>query len=55
MKPRVHLIDQSRYDTEEIRAKVSRTIHQDGFDLRRKTVFVKPSFVCPARTPARAR
>ncbi|HEX9901234.1 MAG TPA: DUF362 domain-containing protein [Acidobacteriota bacterium] len=51
MKPAVHLIDQSRYDTEEIRTKVARAMHLDGFDPRGKTVFVKPSFVYPARPP----
>ncbi len=51
MKPVVHLIDQSRYDIEEIRAKVARAMHLDGFDPRGKTVFVKPSFVYPARPP----
>jgi len=51
MKPVVHVIDQSRYDLEEIRAKVGRAMRQDGFDPKNKTVFVKPSFVYPARPP----
>lgn len=50
-KPTVHLIDQQRYDTDEIKRRVQAAMEADGLDVRGKRVFCKPSFVYPARPP----
>lgn len=52
MKPTVHLIDQQRYDLAEIKHRVQAVMEADGLEVRGKRVFVKPSFVYPARPPA---
>ncbi len=51
MNPAVHIIDQRRYDVEEIREKCRDRLEEDGLNLSGKTVFLKPSFVYPARPP----
>ncbi len=48
----VHLAPQPRYDPEAIRRQARRMFDADGLRVRGKTVFVKPSFVYPARPPA---
>jgi len=51
MKPRVAIADQQSYDPGEIKDKVREMILDDGLAIKGKTVFVKPSFVYPARPP----
>ena len=50
-KPCVTLIDQSGYQVESIRAAVRQAMQDDALDVAGKVVFVKPSFVYPARPP----
>lgn len=47
----VQIADQPRYDAGEIRAQARRMMEAQGLSVRGKTVFVKPSFVYPARPP----
>ena len=51
MRKKVFLIDQPEYDTPSIRAKVRAVFEQSGFNPSNRSVFVKPSFVYPARAP----
>lgn len=51
MKPVVRIVDQPSYEPQEIRGKVRGLIEADGLRLRGRSVFVKPSFVYPARPP----
>lgn len=51
MKPEVQIADQPRYDPQEIRARVKRMMEKDSLSIKGKSVFVKPSFVYPARPP----
>jgi len=51
MKPKVFVVDQQEYEMEEIRKKTRRIFEESGFDPAGKSVFVKPSFVYPARPP----
>ena len=51
MKPRVFIIDQQEYEMEEIRTKIRKTFEEAGFNPAGKSVFLKPSFVYPARPP----
>lgn len=50
-KPKVFLVDQQEYEMEEIRGKVKRIFAEAGFNPAGKSVFLKPSFVYPARPP----
>lgn len=50
-RPLTYLADQPAYDPETIRRSARRMFEADGLRLRGKTVFVKPSFVYPARPP----
>jgi uncharacterized protein (DUF362 family) len=52
MKPTVHLVDQQRYDPRQIKRRVQAVMEADGLEVRGKRVFVKPSFVYPARPPS---
>jgi uncharacterized protein (DUF362 family) len=45
------LFDQPDYDPEAIRSSVVGILEREGLQIRGKTVFVKPSFVYPARPP----
>ncbi|MDY0000403.1 MAG: DUF362 domain-containing protein [Polyangia bacterium] len=47
----VFLSDQPGYDPEAIRLSTRRMLEADGPSLRGKSVFLKPSFVYPARPP----
>ena len=51
MKPVVRIIDQRAYEPEEIRSRVRRLLEGDDLRVGRKSVFLKPSFVYPARPP----
>ncbi len=51
MKPVVHIVDQAGYQLEEIRTKVREILGPEVSRIQGKTVFVKPSFVYPARPP----
>lgn len=51
MKPVVHVIHQPTYFLDEIRSKAQQVMAADGLRVRGKRVFVKPSFVYPARPP----
>jgi uncharacterized protein (DUF362 family) len=51
MKPVVRIVDQRAYEPEEIRSRVRRLLEADDLRVRRKSVFLKPSFVYPARPP----
>jgi len=51
MKPVVYLVDQPGYEIEEIRKKTRDLMEDAALDLRGRSVFVKPSFVYPARPP----
>jgi uncharacterized protein (DUF362 family) len=51
MKPLVQLIDQPGYDVACIKQAVQRAMERDGLVVRGRSVFVKPSFVYPARPP----
>jgi uncharacterized protein (DUF362 family) len=51
VSPVVHLIDQTTYHVPQIKRKVQRAMERDGLDVRGRRVFVKPSFVYPARPP----
>ena len=51
MKPLVSLLDHLHYDTEAIRQSVFRAMECDALAVSGKSVFVKPSFVYPARPP----
>ncbi len=51
MKPLVYIADQSGYDPEQIRSQVRAILESEQVPVRGKTVFVKPSFVYPARPP----
>ena len=51
MRPIVHLIDQREYDSEPIRTKVRSMLERSSFPVDGKSVFLKPSFVYPARPP----
>jgi uncharacterized protein (DUF362 family) len=51
MKPIVRIANQASYDPGEIRATVRRMLDADGIAVKGKSVFVKPSFVYPARPP----
>ena len=51
MKPIVYLAEQVQYDVEEIRVKVRSILESEGLKVQGKRIFVKPSFVYPARPP----
>ena len=51
MRPLVQLVEQGSYDTARIAASVQRAMERDALRVRGKHVFVKPSFVYPARPP----
>jgi uncharacterized protein (DUF362 family) len=51
MKPVVRIVDQRGYEPGEIRSRVRRLLEADGLRVRRRSVFLKPSFVYPARPP----
>jgi uncharacterized protein (DUF362 family) len=51
VKPVVFVVEQERYDVEEIRVHARRLVQEAGVDVRGRSVFVKPSFVYPARPP----
>lgn len=51
MPYRVQLIDQAGYDLEQIRKNTRTLLEKEGLDLTGKSVFLKPSFVYPARAP----
>jgi len=51
MKPVVQIVAQAEYQTEEIRSRVREVLAAEEARIRGKTVFVKPSFVYPARPP----
>lgn len=51
MKPLVQIVEQSAYEFSEIRRKSREMMEAAGFSVRGKSVFVKPSFVYPARPP----
>ncbi len=50
-RPTAFLVDQPRYDPESIRHAARRMFEADGLRVRGRSVFVKPSFVYPARPP----
>lgn len=50
-KPKVYLVDQTAYDAAQIRARARELFEREGLPVRGATVFVKPSFVYPARPP----
>jgi uncharacterized protein (DUF362 family) len=51
MKPKVRLIDQRTYDADAIRRKARQAVEELGPSVKDRSVFVKPSFVYPARPP----
>jgi len=51
MTPVVRIVDQAEYEPEEIRASVRRLLEADDVRVLGKSVFLKPSFVYPARPP----
>ena len=51
MKPSAYIFDQQAYDPEQIRERVRGIIEKDGLAVKGKSVFLKPSFVYPARPP----
>ena len=51
MKPKVYLVDQPGYDAAAIRGRARDLFEREGLAVRGATVFVKPSFVYPARPP----
>jgi uncharacterized protein (DUF362 family) len=51
MKPVVHVIDQASYNVGEIQAKAKAVLEEEQIKVRGKSVFLKPSFVYPARPP----
>ncbi|MDD5224529.1 MAG: DUF362 domain-containing protein [bacterium] len=51
MKPKVFLVDQQEYKMEEIRDQAKRIFAEAGLNPAGKSVFLKPSFVYPARPP----
>jgi len=51
VRPLVQLIAQRTYDAGRIAAAVRRAMERDGLAVRGRRVFVKPSFVYPARPP----
>ena len=51
MKPTVFIVDQPRYNLAEIRLRARELCERAGLQVRGASVFVKPSFVYPARPP----
>lgn len=51
MKPRVRIIDQASYEAGSIYERVKNALSELGTDVKGKSIFVKPSFVYPARPP----
>jgi len=51
MKEKVYIAEQSDYNVREITEKVKGILDRDGFSVSGKSVFLKPSFVYPARPP----
>jgi uncharacterized protein (DUF362 family) len=51
MRPTVILKDQATYDAGAIAAHVAEIVARLGTDVRGKSVFVKPSFVYPSKSP----
>jgi len=51
MKAVVRIIDEPSYEPQEIRSRVKMLFEADGLRFRGRSVFVKPSFVYPARPP----
>lgn len=51
MKPLVRIVEQTRYEVEEIRTRAREILGSEEELITGKTIFVKPSFVYPARPP----
>ncbi len=51
MRPKVTIFDRPGYEVEAVREQCRRAMEQDGLDIGGRRVFVKPSFVYPARPP----